>query len=106
MHKENPQAQHTTDNGNAILGIVSHRFYPSFATKEFPWKANSDDCFSCEIGDYYLRVEQMDKEHWWWRVYYKGEAIPELTNEYSNSKYRAIGYCEGLYMGHSIKNVC
>ena len=76
----------------------------SFATEEFPWEANSDDDFICKIEEYTLRVEQMDKGHWWWRVYYKDDAIHERTNEFSNSKYRAIGYCEGLYMGHSLLN--
>jgi len=27
MHKENPQAQHTSDNGNATLGVVSKRAF-------------------------------------------------------------------------------
>ena len=76
---------------------------PSFANVEFPWKAIKEDDFICIIDDYTFRVEQMDKGHWWWRVYYQGEPIPEKTNEFSNSKYRAIGSCEGLYMGHLIK---
>lgn len=87
------------------IGGVTHCFSPSFATDEFPWEANSDDDFICKIDDYTFRVEQMDRGHWWWRVYYKGDAIPEITNEFSNSKYKAIGYCEGLYMGHSLLNV-
>ena len=92
-----------TEKPYTISG-VTHRFYPSFATEEFPWEANSDDDFICKINDYTFRVEQMDKGNWWWCVYYKEEAIHERTNEFSKSKYRAIGYCEGLYIGHSLLN--
>lgn len=28
MDKETPKAQHTADNGNATLGVVTHRFLP------------------------------------------------------------------------------
>jgi len=99
-----------TDNKNTkveqcTIPSVTQRFSPSFATDEFPWEANSNDDFICKIGDYTFRVEQMDIGHWWWRVYYKNDAIPERTNEFSSSKYRAIGYCVGLYMGHSLLNV-
>jgi hypothetical protein len=81
--------------------------FSTFSTEKFPWVIRGVDDFSCKVGDYFFRVEKMDNSHWWWRVYYKNEPIPEYTNEYSNSKYRAIGYCEGLYMGHSLstKNI-
>jgi len=72
----------------------------TFATDIFPWKAIDDDDFVCVLGNYTLRVEQMDNRHWWWRVYYKDDALPEQTNEFSNSKYRAIGNAEGMYLGH------
>jgi len=72
--------------------------------KNFRGKPLAMMTFIDKIDEYTFRVEQMDKGHWWWRVYYKDDAIPERTNEFSNSKYRAIGYCEGLYMGHSLLN--
>lgn len=78
--------------------------HTSFTDDEFLWESISIDDFICKINDYTLRVEQMDKGRWWWRVYYKGEPITGMTNEFSNSKYRAIGNCEGLYMIHSRLN--
>lgn len=35
---------------------------------KFPWKGTSND-FTCELGEYVLRVEQMDFGKWWWCVY-------------------------------------
>lgn len=72
-----------------------------FANEQFPWRHVDLDDFICKIDDYTFRVEQMDKGHWWWRVYYKDKPIPTGLNEFSNSKYRAIGLCEGLYLAHS-----
>lgn len=93
-----------TETEQCTIPSVTQRFSTSFTTDNFPWVSNSDDDFICKIDDYTFRVEQMDKGHWWWRVYFKDEPIPEMTNEFSSSKYKAIGYCEGLYMGHSLLN--
>ena len=71
------------------------------SAKIFIWESNKDkEDLTCKIGHYILRVEQMNKGHWWWRVYCKGEPITTVLNEYSRSKYLAIGLCEGLYLGH------
>lgn len=75
-----------------------------FADKSFPWQMIRGDDFICIIGAYTLRVEWMDRGHWWWRVSYNGEPIVTKRNEFSNSKYRAIGLAEGLYMGHKASN--
>ena len=72
-----------------------------FATKQFPWIGKNGD-YICEIDEYTLRVEQMDKARWWWRVYFRGEPLPEYTNENASNKFQAIGRAEGLYMGHFI----
>ncbi len=104
MEKETHNIEEATTKALSKTNVGT-RFFPSFYTKEFPWEAISDDEFICKIDDYTLRVEQMDKGHWWWRVYFKDEPILEKTNEFSSSKYRAIGYCEGLYMGHSLSTL-
>ncbi len=41
MHKENPQAQHTADNGNATLGVVSGCGFQTHELKTWPeyWEA-------------------------------------------------------------------
>jgi len=39
------------------------------------WDIIADDDFVYRIGDYCLRVEQMDRKYWWWCVYYKDETI-------------------------------
>ncbi len=80
------------------------RTLSKLATDEFPWKSNTwDEDLMCEIDNYCLRVEQMDKSRWWWCVLNKGELIPTLSNM-TTSKYRAIGLAEGTYLGHSITN--
>ena len=75
-----------------------------FATNQFPWKHIDADDFICQLEGYTFRVEQMDKGHWWWRVLYGGHPLPTTLNEFANSKYRAIGLCEGVYLGHIIQN--
>lgn len=70
-----------------------------------PWICDEDkQDFFAQIGDYTLRVEQMDKNRWWWRVYYQGNPIPTKLDEFSAQKYRAIGLAEGLYLGHLAAN--
>lgn len=73
-----------------------------FYSKEFPWEEISTDDYKCILGDYCLRVENMDTNHWWWRVYYKDTCITDHTREFAKSKMLAIGYCEGVYIGHSV----
>lgn len=73
-----------------------------FATEDFPWEEISENDYICKLNDYSFRVEQMDTNHWWWRVYYKEESITDYTREFSSSKMRAVGYCEGVYFGHSL----
>jgi hypothetical protein len=72
-----------------------------FADDQFPWRHIDLDDFICRIGHYVLRVQAMGPGHWWWRVSYKDEAIPTILNEFTSSKDRAIGLCEGVYLGHS-----
>lgn len=47
-----------------------------------PWDANEpDDDFTAFIGDYCLRVEQMDDKVWWWRTYYKNDTIADAFTD-------------------------
>lgn len=39
------------------------------------WEQIDVDDFLFRDGEYLLRVEQMDKEYWWWAVLYKNEEI-------------------------------
>lgn len=74
----------------------------NFSTHEFHWVDNGNNDFSCQKNEYFFRVEQMDKNHWWWRVYHNNDAIQTKLNEYATSKYRAIGLCEGVYLADSV----
>ena len=40
------------------------------------WTANDIlDDYTARIGDYTLRVEQMNRKRWWWCVYYKTDQV-------------------------------
>ena len=39
------------------------------------WEAMSHDDFKMIVGDYKLRVEQMDVEMWWWEVYFQDTSL-------------------------------
>lgn len=66
-----------------------------------PWITNEEEeDFMATIGDYCLRVEQMDADHYWWRVYLCGEPIPTPHNEYAQTREQAIALAEGVYFGH------
>lgn len=69
-----------------------------FATEQFPW-TEIDKCdYVCIKGDVQLRVEQMDKQKWWWHV---GSPYVEsgMVDMFTNGKWRAIGLAEGYYLG-------
>ena len=38
------------------------------------------DDFTAIVGDYTLRAEQMDRNYWWWCVYYKDDRIDEACH--------------------------
>lgn len=66
-----------------------------------PWVTNDDEeDFFASIGNYRLRVEQMDQGRWWWRVYIGEQEIHTALNEHASSKCRAIALAEGVYFGH------
>jgi len=73
----------------------------SFSSEYFEWEELSSDDFICRIGKFTLRVEQMDFNHWWWQISFMGCEIPEITNSFCESKHRAIGRCEGMYLALS-----
>ena len=71
--------------------------------EEIPWITNEDqEDFHAAIGNYRLRVEQMDKGRWWWCVRYNEQDIITRIPSIVNSKYRAIGIAEGVYEAHSM----
>lgn len=45
------------------------------------WEEMSFDDFKAEIGDYFLRVEQMGAKYWWWQVYFGDEVIGSTWQE-------------------------
>jgi len=66
-----------------------------------PWICNEDkEDFFATVGDYRLRVEQMSRKNWWWRVSYKKEAIGTILNEYASCRSSALNLAEGVYLGH------
>lgn len=77
----------------------------TFATNDFPWEEISEDDYICKIGDYVLRVQQMDVNSYWWKVTRSGVDVYAQTSEHANSKYRAVGLCEGVYMGDVWNNL-
>ncbi|MAN85604.1 MAG: hypothetical protein CL555_01650 [Algoriphagus sp.] len=70
-------------------------------TDHIPWICDEDEQdFFASIGDYSLRVEQMDTRRWWWRVCHLGDPIPTLLNEHATCRSSAINLAEGVYFGH------
>jgi len=68
---------------------------------KFKWESDEDgQDLTCKFYDYTLRVEQMDKKYWWWRVYYKNKTIETPLNEYAARKWQAIGFTEGICLMH------
>lgn len=66
-----------------------------------PWITDEDEQdFMATIGDYCLRVEQMDTEHYWWRVSLGDQPIYTPHDEYAETKEQAIALAEGVYFGH------
>lgn len=63
----------------------------------------SDDLTASE-GSYILRVEQMDKGRWWWRVYYKNDEIADAytTGPNASSKKQAKLLCELAMILHKM----
>lgn len=66
-----------------------------------PWITNDEEeYFFASIGLYHLRVEQMDKQKWWWRVCYHDTPILTELNEHATCRGNAINLAEGVYYGH------
>lgn len=69
---------------------------------EIPWICNlEEDAFTASKGNYRLNVQRIAVAHWEWEVLFREEEIITLLPRKTDSKYRAIGMAEGLYMAHS-----
>lgn len=75
------------------------------SNQKIPWITNSmEEDFSAHLGDYILRVEQLDKGVWWWAVSYKRDQLITTLPDTTDSRERAIGIAEGVYSMHTIQN--
>jgi hypothetical protein len=73
---------------------------------EIPWICNSEEeDFSAHIGDYILRVEQLDNGIWWWQVSYQREPIMTTLLDTTSNKTQAIGRAEGVFTIHRQLNI-
>lgn len=69
---------------------------------EIPWITNLDEeVFTATKGEYRLNVVRKGTNHWEWEVLFREEEILTPLPRKTDSKYRAIGMAEGLYIAHS-----
>lgn len=81
MKPENISKENNTSNG--ILADVIRRVL---------WMGGNDDLTAIH-DNYTLRVEQMDKNKWWWCVYFNDERIADdesLAKTKKQAKMKAI----------------
>lgn len=73
---------------------------------DLPWITNElEDAFSAHIGEYYLRVERLNGNLWWWDVSFRQESIPTTLKSTTDNMYRAIGLAEGVFTMHRMSYV-
>lgn len=65
------------------------------------WTKLKDDAYHASVGDYQLYVDKFAHPYWWWKVYYK-DTVLNSTQDYTTSKFKAFGLCEGLLRGHEM----
>ncbi len=68
------------------------------------WNAIDSDDFTAEpFKDYYLRVEWMDGDDWWWRVYFNDNVVADSYYEgfsRGKSEKHAKSLCEEAFAKH------
>lgn len=68
---------------------------------EIPWICNSEEeDLMATIGDYVLRVEQLDRGLYWWEVRYQHQPIQTTLLDTTSTKEQAIGRAEGVFTMH------
>ena len=67
------------------------------------WTERHPETFEAKVGAYRLHVEKMHHPYWWWKVYYKDKVLNTYP-DYTTSKYKAFGLCEGLQLGHQMNS--
>ncbi|MCO5250955.1 MAG: hypothetical protein M9949_05990 [Candidatus Kapabacteria bacterium] len=61
---------------------------------------SEQDDFCIKIGDYHLRVEQMDDNEWWYAVFYKDEQINDVNFPFVRSLSEAKAIVESIMLTH------
>lgn len=69
------------------------------------WDLIGERDYKAVYKNYMLRVEEMDRGVWWWRVYYKNRELSTRLGEFATSRNRAMGLAEGLCFGHQLNQV-
>lgn len=64
------------------------------------WTYNDDDDLLAVVGDYMLRVEQMDEGKWWWEVYFGEETLSDYVDCMMPTKETALYACLVAYRLH------
>lgn len=72
----------------------------TFATEEFPWEELDEHDYICKVGGYIFNVWKINSENWNYTVYHNSQPI--TYDQFTKSKFTAIGRCEGIYYGHSL----
>jgi len=61
---------------------------------KYKWEQIDEDDFVAKHGDMMLRVEQMDKQKWWWAVYQNDEELCDEDKPFARNKYYAMKMAE------------
>lgn len=72
------------------------------AEKEVKWETIAKNDFKASVGDYFLRVEQMDRNSWWWCVWLLNKEIGYGIGVASEGKAKQSAIM--AYVDHKLKN--
>lgn len=67
------------------------------------WNAIDKDDFVCNIDKYCLRVEQMDKNYWWWAVYLDNDEIG-FSDPKASTEMEAKLFAENCFLRYYYQN--
>ncbi len=63
------------------------------------WTETGNEDFTSNIGNYCLRVERMDKDYWWWCVYFKDD-YAGFDEPRAKTECEAKNYAESAFRSH------